>query len=384
MELALAKAAAERANLAKSKFLAAASHDLRQPVQSLTLLLSVIERQVADKPKAANLVNLASASLASLNGMLTGILDISRLDAGVVTPTLASVDLGELVDRLAGEYAERAAAAGLVLRHAPRRAWARTDSSLLERILRNLIENALRYTATGGVLIGVRQRRHCVRLDVIDTGIGIPADEQTEIFEEFRQLDNPARDSSKGLGLGLAIVSRLARLIGAEVEVSSRVDHGSRFSVLLPVQKPAPSSEQTTPAFEDARGRILIIEDNSAVRQAYEIMLNDWGYETLSAASGEEALETADRAQWGIDAILADHRLGHGLTGNAAAGEIARRAGRSFPTMLITGDTAEERLTEVSASGFALMHKPVQADDLRRKLASLLLAAPSPDAAGPT
>jgi CheY-like chemotaxis protein len=142
--------------------------------------------------------------------------------------------------------------------------------------------------------------------------------------------------------------------------------------VLLPVQKPAPSSEQTTPAFEDARGRILIIEDNSAVRQAYEIMLNDWGYETLSAASGEEALETADRAQWGIDAILADHRLGHGLTGNAAAGEIARRAGRSFPTMLITGDTAEERLTEVSASGFALLHKPVGASDLRRTLASLL------------
>jgi len=370
--LLLAKAEAERADLAKSKFLAAASHDLRQPVQSLTLLLSVIERQVADKPKAANMVEMAKASMASLNGMLTGILDISRLDAGVITPVAASVDVGDLVDRLAREYATRAEAVGLELRHATRALRAHTDGALLERILRNLIENALRFTEEGGVLIGARQRGERVRLDIIDTGIGIPAEQQTEIFEEFRQLGNPARDSSRGLGLGLAIVSRLACLLGAEVQVASRVGRGARFSLFLPLDRSTPPRARATPAIEDAGGRILIIEDNSGIRQAYEIMLKEWGYETLSAGDGEEALALAAQSKWEFDAIIADHRLGPGLTGNAAAAEIARQAGRAFPTMLVTGDTDEERLTEVSASGFALLHKPVAADDLRRALASLL------------
>ena len=370
--LVLAKAEAERANIAKSKFLAAASHDLRQPVQSLTLLLSAIERYVKDNPKAANLVSMANASMASLNGMLTGILDISRLDAGVITPYIASVDLGALIDRMAREYAPRAVQVGLVLRHVPRVVLARTDVALLERILRNLIENALRYTSKGGILIGVRPRGESVRIDVIDTGIGIPASQQKEIFEEFWQLNNPARDSNKGLGLGLAIVSRLSRLIGAEIEVASRVDHGTRFSLLFPLEKFAPAPVRAAPAVEDAGGRILIIEDNAGIRQIYEIMLEDWGYETLSAASGEEALDRAAQEKWRFDAIIADHRLGAGLTGNDAATEIARRAGRSFPTMLVTGDTGKERLAEVSSSGFALLHKPVDADNLRRTLASLL------------
>jgi CheY-like chemotaxis protein/anti-sigma regulatory factor (Ser/Thr protein kinase) len=250
----------------------------------------------------------------------------------------------------------------------------RTDLTLLERILRNLIENALRYTAKGGVLIGARQCGKTVRLDVIDTGIGIPVDQQTEIFEEFRQLDNPARDSSQGLGLGLAIVSRLAHLIDAEVQVASRVGHGTRFSLLLPLERSAPAPVRAALALNDAGGRILIIEDDFGVRQAYELMLTDWGYDTLGAASGEEALERAAHENWRFDAIISDHRLGSGLTGNAVAKEIARRAGRPFPTLLVTGDTAKERLAEVSASGFALLHKPVEADELRRALASLLSA----------
>ena len=173
IELRAAKVEADRRSLAKSKFIAAASHDLRQPVQSLTLLLSLIEQQVADRPQAAKVVHMAHASVASLTRLLNGILDISRLDAGEVTPTMASEDLGELVDQFAREYAPRAAGDGLELRHAPRALRARTDVVLLERILRNLIENALRYTVKGGVLIGVRQRGEWVRLDVIDTGIGI-------------------------------------------------------------------------------------------------------------------------------------------------------------------------------------------------------------------
>jgi signal transduction histidine kinase/DNA-binding response OmpR family regulator len=370
--LVRAKAEAERANLAKSKFLASASHDLRQPVQSLTLLMAVMKRQVADRPKASAAVQMAETSIKSLIEMLTGFLDISRLDAGVVHPVLASVDLGEVVARLASEYGMRAADAGLSLRCRPRDFQARTDAALLERILRNLIENALRFTSKGGVLIGLRQRGDRVRLDVIDTGIGIPDDKQAEIFEEFHQLDNPARDANKGLGLGLAIVSRLAHLLGAEVQLRSRIGRGARFSLLLPQERTVPIAALSKPAVDHPGGRILVIEDVATLRHAYEMMLEFSGYEVLGAENGEEALALAARESWRFDAVIADHRLGAGLTGTETAKEIRRRADRAIPTMIVTGDTGRERLAEVSASGFAMLHKPVDGDELCAKLASIL------------
>jgi two-component system, sensor histidine kinase and response regulator len=368
-ELQLAKAEAERASLAKSKFLAAASHDLRQPVQSLTLLLSMIKRQVADKPKAAEGVKLAEAALKGLSGLLTGILDISKLEAGVVEPCVESVDVGQLIERLAAEYRPRAAESGLSLRLAPCSLRARADREMVERILRNLLENALRYTPQGDILLGVRRRGENVRLDVIDTGIGIAANKQTEIFEEFRQLNNPARDASQGLGLGLAIVARLARLLGAVVEVASQPGRGSRFSLVLPRDRDGPAAMPVKSALDDCGGRILVIEDNSGLRQAYEMMLNEWGYTTFAAATGEEAIARAEQEKWRLDAIVADHRLGPGLTGAEAAAEIACRAGRDFPTLIVTGDTASKRIAEIHASGFAMLHKPVEAADLRRRLA---------------
>jgi CheY-like chemotaxis protein len=255
---------------------------------------------------------------------------------------------------------------------------ARTDAALLERILRNLIENALRYTVQGGVLVGLRQRGAWVRLDVIDTGIGIPADRQAEIFEDFRQLDNPARDSSRGLGLGLAIVSRLASLLGAQVQVLSRVGRGTRFSLLLPLERIAPVPVAGQPARDTPGGRILVIEDDEAVRESYETLLDLLGYTFVSADTGEKALAVAESEGFRFDVVLADHRLGAGLTGTEAAAEISRRAGRAIPTVVVTGDTARERLVEVSASGFAMLHKPVEADELNKTLASLLSGASSP------
>ena len=372
--LAAAKAEAERASEAKSKFLAAASHDLRQPVQSLTLLLAMIRRQVSDRPKAAASVEMAETALGSLSGLLTGILDISRLEAGVVTPHLTAVDLAAAVERLAAEYAPRARASGLELRVMTRALWARADAALLDRILRNLLENALRYTSEGGVLIGLRRLADMARIDVVDTGVGIPEEKRDEIFVEFRQLANPARDASQGLGLGLAIVDRLARLLDARIEVRSRLGRGSRFSLALPLERgldleAAPEDGST---LADPGGRVLLIEDNASLRATFAAMLGEWGYDAVAASSGEEAFARAADEDWRFDAILADHRLGAGVTGAEAAREIARRAGRAFPTMIITGDTASERIAEIHASGFDMLHKPVEARDLRRRLAQAL------------
>jgi PAS domain S-box-containing protein len=380
-ELLAAKAEAERANNAKSKFLAAASHDLRQPVQSLVLLLSLLERQVVGESKAVETARLMRAAVEGLYGLLTSVLDVSRLDAGVVKPAAVCLDLGALVLRLSEEYTPKAAEKGLALRQFPRGLQARVDPALLERALRNLIENALRYTCKGGVLLAVRRRGERVRIDVIDTGVGIPEDMQAEIFEEFHQLNNPGRNLEQGLGLGLAIVARLADLLDAKVEVASRVGRGSRFSLSLPLVQEAASFVPDPPAFTDPGGRLLIIEDNVLVRDGLEAALRPFGYETLAADRGEAALDLAAREGWRFDAIVADHRLGPGRTGIETAREIHRRAGRFIATLVLTGDTDSERIAEIEASGFAFLHKPVDAQELRRQLARQMGAgAPQPPA----
>jgi signal transduction histidine kinase len=227
-----AQARAEAASAARSRFLAAASHDLRQPVQSLLLLIEVIRSATAGTPLERVAVQM-DRSLDALRMLLDSLLDISKLDAGVLRPMVSRVDLGELLGRLGEEYALRAAELGLGLQTVPYHGYVQTDPALLERILRNLIENALRYTPSGKVLIGCRRRAGCTRIDVIDTGIGIPADQLEVIFDEFHQVGNSARDRSQGLGLGLAIVRRLAGILDCRLEVKSSVGKGSRFSVEL-------------------------------------------------------------------------------------------------------------------------------------------------------
>jgi PAS domain S-box-containing protein len=370
--LAAAKVEADRANRAKSKFLAAASHDLRQPVQSLLLLQSIAERQFAANPAGQKTVTMMKAAVQGLNGLLTGVLDLSRLDAGVVDAAMECVDLGALVCRLTTEYEPKAASAGLELRQVPRRSRVRTDPVLLERMLRNLIENALRYTAKGGVLIGVRRRGECVRIDVIDTGIGISADKHTEIFEEFHQLNNPGRDLGQGLGLGLAIVGRFANLLSAQIEVASKVGRGSRFSVSLPLAHDGAQTATEQSVLKDPGGRVLIVEDAAILLHGLEGILHEWGYETLVAATGEEAVDLAAKEDWRFELIIADHQLGAALTGVATAKEIERQAKRAFPTLVLTGDTEKEKIAEIDACGFDMLHKPVAADVLRRKLAQML------------
>ncbi len=366
--LAAAKAEAERASEAKSKFLAAASHDLRQPAQSLILLMSLLERRAAGEPKLIEIVRAMELAVRGLNVLLSGILDISRLDAGVVAPAMQPVDVGLLIQQISEEYRERASKRSLELRPRPRAVCASSDPALLQRAMRNLIENALKYTERGGILIGARLRGERVRIDVVDTGIGVPADQQKQIFEEFYQVHNSGRATGEGLGLGLAIVSRIARLLGAEVEVTSRVGRGSRFSVLLPLDQDGILAEAPEPAPPGLRGRVLLVEDNSIVRFSVAALLEEWACEHISAASGEEALERAAAERWRFDAIIADYRLGGDLTGVGTAKEIERRSGRAIPTIVLTGDTAVERISEMDVSGYVVLHKPVNAENLRGEL----------------
>jgi len=369
-----AREEAERACLARSKFLAAASHDLRQPVQSLTLLLEAVKAHV-DAPKVVNAVAAMEGALAGLNCLLVSVLDLSRLDAGVVMPQIQPVDMGDMLLRLSQEYAVSAAAKGLHIRTFLRPLHGGTDPALMERVIRNLIENAIRYTSKGGILIALRHRSGQLRVDVIDTGIGIPAGQQGHIFEEFYQVGNPGRDRAQGLGLGLSIVARIVRLLGAEVEVVSREQRGTRFSILLPVARLKCGPSPAAPAvLHDESGRVLVIEDDVWVRSGLQMMIEGWGYEVTAVASGEEALDLICEKSSGFDAVIADHRLGPGLTGTAAAREIQMRIGRPLPTLIVTGDTDPARIADVHASGFDMLHKPVAAGDLRRKLAKLVQA----------
>ena len=371
--LKMAKAEAELAVLARSKFLAAASHDLRQPVQSLVFLLAAI-KPPANAERIAKAVGMMETALDGLKGLLTSILDISRVDAGIVAPQMDRVDIAAMLSRFCDGYAPECAQKKLKFRcRCQPELHARSDAALLERILRNLIENAIRYTNHGGLLIGARRRGERVRIDIVDSGIGIPADKLTHIFEEFYQIANPARDHRKGLGLGLAIVSRLAPLIGADIQVRSREGRGTCFTVTVPVDVPVHAASGPTATAEVVTGRrILVIEDNPKIRTGLELLFESWTCEFIGVESGEEALEVGEREGWHFDAILADHRLGAGLSGIEAAVEICKRAGRPIPTLIVTGDTAPERIREVHVSGFEMMHKPVTPDELARKLAQLL------------
>jgi CheY-like chemotaxis protein len=336
------------------------------------LLQSLIERQVKENPKAIATTQLMKQALGGLNSLLTAILDISRLDAGVVQAAPQLVDLAALLGRLIAEYQTKAETKGLQLRFVPNRLQTFVDPSLLERALRNFIENALRYTSQGAVLVGARRRGERVRIDVIDTGIGIPEDRKADIFEEFVQVDNPGRDLGLGLGLGLAIVVRLAALLGAEIEFDSELGRGSRFSLWLPrVQAEAPA-KPADKIVRDSGGRLLMVEDNAILLQCLESMVQTWGYNTISAASGEEALKKAAEADWRLDGIVSDNRLGAGLTGVQTGKEISRLAGRAIPTLILTGDTAAERISEIKSCGFELLHKPVSDDELRSKIATMV------------
>jgi PAS domain S-box-containing protein len=361
-----AKEAAEDANSAKTRFLAAASHDLRQPMQALSLFIAVLAGRTME-PAQSTLVARIQDSVAALEGLLNSLLDVSKLEAGLVESHPNDFCVAAMLDRLAAEFEPTCLAKGLTLRVVRSRAIVHSDPALLERVLRNLLNNAARYTKSGRILLGCRRHGGKLRFEVRDTGIGIPPGELKNIFREFHQLGNPERDRRQGLGLGLAIVERLCGLLGHRVTVASEEGRGSAFAVetALAVGRAPPPARQLRLGLSCAGAAIVVIDDEPDVLDSTRLLLESWGHTVLSGASADEVVSRLAELGREPDLILADYRLRNGDTGGQAVARVESRLEGRVPAIILTGDTAPERLQQAKALGYGLLHKPVQPDALR-------------------
>lgn len=365
-ELQSQAAALRGANAAKSRFFAAASHDLRQPLQAMNLYLSVLQGE-RGAGGAATLARLDEC-LAALDRLLGVVLDLSRLDSGQITPRAQSFALQPLLDRVAGLYEAAARHKGLQLRVHPTAAWAHSDPVLLERVLANLLTNAIRYTEHGGVLLGVRRSAEGLRLIVADTGIGIPAEAHESIFEEFVQLDNPARDPDKGYGLGLPTVRRIAHLLGHVVALRSRPGRGTVFELQLPGAAAGSEAEPEPAVLAPARlrGRVLIVEDNVLVRDALVQMLEDWGLEVRAASDGDRAFAELTGANGAFDVVLSDWRLPGSRDGLAVLREARARQHGLKLAAILTGE--DDQPLRAAGEEYPVLRKPLRPLRLRALL----------------
>jgi signal transduction histidine kinase len=368
------KEKAEAASRDKTRFLASASHDLRQPVHALTLFADALYPEVPGE-KGKVLLSNVGHSIDALNQLLESLLDISKLDANIVKPNPEHFALRPLLETLQAEYLPQVQAKGLLWKlDLMEDLVVHSDPVLLGTMLRNLISNAIRYTNSGTVAIACKRSDKEVKIEIIDTGIGIPHDQQSEIFREFYQLTNPERDRSKGLGLGLAIVDRLALLLHHRIELNSEYGMGSCFTIVLEQGDQAAVLTQEDPhpymGSRDVYGmRLVVIDDEQAVREGMRAVLENWGCEVVLAASDDDAVDKLGDCPPHV--IVADYRLRETKTGAQAIERLRKVFGREIPALIITGDTGPERLREAQDSGHTLMHKPVQPAKLRAYLRSV-------------
>jgi signal transduction histidine kinase/CheY-like chemotaxis protein len=369
-----ARAAAEQASVAKSRFFAAASHDLRQPLHSLGLFASAL-RETVGSAEGRDLVHRIGDSIGALDRLFDELLDVSRLDAGVVEVQRCNLALQPLFDRLEDELSAAASAKGLRLRFVPSRLAVNSDRTLFERVLRNLVSNALRYTEQGGVVVGARRRAGRVVVEVRDTGIGIPAEQRELIFDEFYQIGNPGRDRRKGLGLGLAIVRRLTALLDHPLTLRSEVGRGSCFSLSLPAADgpaedvTAEAGARAEPGFAGARA--LVLDDDPDICDATERLLQGWGFD-VRTAHHFEAAQARIAEGFVPDVVVADLRVGESKDGIGAINRLRQRLGHPVAALLISGDTGARELARVRESGLLLLTKPVAPARLRSALHALL------------
>ena len=378
-ELRAARDEAERANLAKSKFLAAASHDLRQPLQSLFFFAAALPAHVGSEA-GVTILNHLEQGLDALKGLLDSLLDVSRLDAGVVTPVLEDFDVAEVMDPIRASYAPVAEGKGIRWQVEVCTGRVRSDRTLLGRLLRNLVENAIRYTESGLVRVQCRADGRFLSIVVQDTGVGIPDDHLERIFEEFHQVGNPERDRTQGLGLGLAIVRRLSRLLDHPVEVRSAVGRGSAFRVIVPmgdtaVAEPSESGDEI-PGRGVGRFAVLV-DDDAIVLMGLQMILTEWGYAVLAAGSADQAMERLSAQTRVPDIVIADYRLREGRIGTEVILRVRERYGAGVPGVILTGETGPDCLLDATAHGLTVIHKPVTPRELGAAVERQLKGVPA-------
>ena len=378
LELRLKKEQAESATQAKSRFLAAASHDLRQPSHALGMFVARLGQLPMDR-QMRQLVDNLQVSVQEMQDLLDGLLDLSRLDSGNVQIRMAPVDLNDMLTSVRSSLANVAQAKGLRLRVRPTRLWCHSDATLLNRMLVNLVINAIRYTERGTVLVCCRPHAQGrgVHIQIWDSGIGIPAEHHEDIFKEFYQLTSRAGDRNFGMGLGLNIVQRSAALLGHEVTLRSNLGCGTRFSILLETAQPVrllsdSPLDTSQPTVGDITGlRVLLIEDNDSAREAVRELLNSWGCRVAVAKTLVDA-RTQLLLQGVPDVILSDYHLGAAENGIECIAALRALAGDPVPACLMSGDTHDAFLDAVKTAGLPLLHKPVRPAKLRSLLRRML------------
>jgi|GEM_PF-420643 len=379
--LQTAKDAAEHADLAKSRFLAAASHDLRQPLHALQMYLAALRQRIQDRKTLAILSDTQAVAVAT-GRLLNSLLDISQLEAGAVAPQHEDFRVQELFNRVTISFLPLSYKKGLMLHAVPTKAVVHSDPALLERIVGNYLSNAIRYTSKGKIVLGCRSRGDKIAIQVWDSGPGIPADQAKAIFEDFHQLHNEERDRSKGLGLGLAIVRRLADCLGHEVEHRSVLGRGSYFGIVARRGSRVPERDQReelSDVANDLAGiRVLLIEDDKAASDATALLLRSWNCDVWCARTAEAAVEIADRRKEKPDIIVADYRLPGKLDGVQAIQRIQLTLQRAVPGIIVTGESDLTAIREIEQMGYMILRKPVRPAKLRRLISHYVMQASLP------
>jgi signal transduction histidine kinase len=380
VDLEQARVTAEQANRSKTQFFAAASHDLRQPLHAMGLFAAALTQKVRD-PEVTGVISSINASVQALEALFNELLDLSKIDAGAIKPDLTDFALREVFARLHSEFAAEAAAKGLRLAVDGGQHVVASDPVLLERIIRNLVSNAIRYTPAGEIAVTAARANGAVRIEVRDTGIGIREEDQTRIFEEFFQLANPGRTSTKGLGLGLSIVQRLCGLLGYAVRLTSEYGKGSVFSFDVPpgaarVER-RDAADAAVPVEADLGGKlIVIIDDEAAIVAGMKVLLTGWGADVLGSATGDDVIAAVHQAGSMPSLLIVDHRLGAGENGIEVAQRIRQALDPEIPAILVTGSITPDLAEQARAAGLEFMLKPVTAADLRERISAALKLDP--------
>jgi CheY-like chemotaxis protein/nitrogen-specific signal transduction histidine kinase len=376
VDLERARVDAEQANRSKTQFFTAASHDLRQPLHAMGMFASALTEKARD-PEVAGVVASINVSVKALEALFNELLDISKLDSGVIKPRLSHFALDEVFDRLRGEFTAEAAAKNLRLTIARSGHVVASDASLLERIIRNLVANAVRYTSAGEIAVTATPVDGTLRIDVCDTGIGIRAQDRQRIFEEFCQLGNPGRTSKKGMGLGLSIVQRLCELLGYTIRLASEYGKGSTFSFDVPLGNPdlqrgvAPDTTASDPA--DLTDKlVIVVDDEGEILEGMKVLLAGWGAQVISSTTGDDVVAAVYEAGIPPDLLIVDYRLGDGDNGIQIAQRIRQELDPELPAILVTGSTTPDLAAQAHAAGLGFLLKPVMGNELREHIGTVL------------